>query len=401
MLMASLLVLQAHAEPAALIVSPTNIHRRIHSQNPELITARLRVAEACGRLAQAGKPANPELEIGLEHNARFREGRLEIGISQRFPVTDRLRLEKQLSTAELKAAEAEVREVERQLVAQARSLLVRILAGRQGRELLREQAALAKAFAASLSESASKGEGSPVEAGQARVEAASLAAAIRQLDAGEVALVGELKPLLGMRAGEPLQVGGTLAAPALPAAADDPSRRPDYQAAAWTAQAASTAVSLEQARRYDDVEGGLFAAAERSEDLPRGFENEAILGLRFKIPLPLRNRNEGAIQEAEARKLRLEQQVDALGRSIRLEAETARAEMNEWLRLFNEIGETLLPLAAEQADRAESARLGGQGDLQDVLRAREKHLQLSSARLDALREFHLARIRFEAAMGGQ
>ena len=124
---------------------------------------------------------------------------------------------------------------------------------------------------------------------------------IRQLDAGEAALVGELKPLLGMRPGESLSVGGTCRNPSLPAAAADPSRRPDFQAAKLDALAAAQGVALEQARRYDDVEGGLFAGAERTEDAPDGYDNEAIIGLRFKIALPFWNKNEGAIQEAEAK----------------------------------------------------------------------------------------------------
>lgn len=388
------------AEPA-VVVTPGNIADRVRSQNPDLAAARLRISEAVGRMTQAGRLDNPELEFGIEHNARFREGRFEIGFSQRFPVTDRLRLEKEITLVELKAAEAEVREVERQLTAKARESLVKVLATRQRRELLREQSAVASQFADFLGETAAKGEGSPIDAGQARIEAASLTTELRQLDAGEVALAGELKPLLGMRAGEALQVSGTLAAPALPAVAVDPAKRPDYQAAALNAQAAATAVSLEQARRYDDIEGGLFAAAERTEDAPEGFENEAIIGLRLKFALPLWNKNEGAIQEAEARKERKEKEVIALGRGIHLEAEAARAEMNEWLRLVTEIDDHLLPLAGEQTTLAETAYRNGQGEIQSVLRARERSLQLAAAKLDALREFHLARIRHEAALGGQ
>lgn len=386
------------AEPA-VVVTPGNIADRIRSQNPELAAARLRIDEAVGRMTQSGRLDNPELELGLEHNSRFREGRFEIGFSQRFPVTDRLRIEKEITQTELKAAEAEVREVERQLVAKGRELLVKVLATRQRRELLREQSDVAKDFADFLGESAAKGEGSPLDAGQARLEATSLTTELRQLVAADAALTGELKPLLGMRAGEALQVSGQLAAPILPAIPLDPEKRPDYQVAALNAQAAATAVSLEQARRYEDVEAGLFAAADRSEDAPKGLENEAIIGMRLKFALPLWNKNEGAIQKAEARKRRKELEVVALGRGIQLEAEANRAEMDEWLRLVTEINDTLLPLASEQTTLAETAYRNGQGDIQSVLRARERYLQLSATQLDALREFHLARIRYQSALG--
>ena len=383
----------------SVLVTLDSIGGRIRSQNLDLAAARLRIQEALGRMNQSGRLSNPELETSLEHNSRFREGKLEVGFSQKFPVTNRLQLEKDVSLTELKASEAEVREVERQIIAKAREAVVKVLATRQRRELLREQVGVSKQFADFLTEVAAKGEGSALDAGQAKLEATSLSIEIRQLDASETALVGELKPLLGMRLGESLSVSGSLPGPSLPSIAADPSSRPDFQAAKLSAQAAAQGVALEQARRYDDVQGGLFAAADRTEDAPNGYDNEAIIGLRFKIALPFWNKNEGAIQEAEAKQQRTEKEAIALSRGIRLEAEAAHAEMAEWAKMIAEIDDTLLPLADEQSKLAEDAYRKGQGEIQSVLRSREKRLQLSAAKLDALREFHLARVRHESSLG--
>lgn len=390
-------VASVHAE-SSLIVTLASVGNRVRSQNPDLAAARFRIQEALGRMNQAGRLDNPELETSHEHNPRFREGKFEIGFSQRFPLTGRLQLEKDVSLTELKSSEAEVREVERQLVGRARESIVKILASRQRRELLREQSRVSAEFAKFLSDTSAKGEGSPLDAGQAKLEAASLSMEMRQLDAAEISLAGELKPLLGMRPGEALSVGGFLPEPSLPAAHADPSRRPDFQAAKLDAHAAAQGVAFEQARRYDDVEGGIFAAAERTEDAPEGYDNEGIVGIRFKIPLPLWNKNEGAIQEAQAKQQRKEKEAIALSRNIRLEAEAARAEMEEWAKMIGEINGTLLPLADEQATLAETTFRSGQGEIQSVLRSREKRLQLAAARLDALREFHLARVRHETAL---
>jgi len=386
------------AEPT-VVVTLESVGDRVRSQNPDLAAARLRIQEAVGRMNQSGRLSNPDLETAFEHSTASGEGKFEIGLSQRFPVTGRLQLEKDVSLTELKASEAEVREVERQFIAKAREAVVNVLATRQRRELLREQIGVSKEFADFLSGIAAKGEGSAIDASQAKLEATSLSMEIRQLDASETALVGELKPLLGMRPGEALSVSGTLRSPSIPSIAADPASRPDFQAAKLNAQSAAQGLALEQARRYDDVEGGLFAAAERREDAPEGYENDAMIGLRFKVALPFWNKNEGAIQEAEARKERKEKEVIALGRGIRLEAEAARAEMAEWMRLVGEIDGTLLPLADEQSKLADDAYRNGQGEIQSVLRSREKRLQLSAARLDALREFHLARVRHESALG--
>lgn len=387
------------AEPS-LVITLAGVTERVRAQNPDLAAARLPIGEAMGRMKQAGRLKNPELETSVGQNTDFREGMLELGFSQRFPVTGRLGLEKEISATHLKAAKMEVREVERQLVARAKTSVIRVLAFRQRRELLRNQIALASEFSEKLSAASQKGEGSVLDAATARLEAAGLSVQIRQLDAEEAAAVGELKPLLGMHAGEPISVGGFLDQPVLPSNVVNPARRPDFLAATLEVDAARQGIDLQQALRYDDVEAGLFAAAERTEDAPNGYDNEGIVGFRFRIPLPLWNKNEGAIEEAQATHERRKLEATALSRQIRLEAESDRAQMIEWAKLIRELDETLLPLAAEQSKAADEAYAQSLTDIQTVFRSREKNLQLAATRLDALREFHLALIRHEASRGG-
>jgi hypothetical protein len=56
-------------------------------------------------------------------------------------------------------------------------------------------------------------------------------------------------------------------------------------------------------------------------------------------------------------------------------------------------------LAEAHVSAAETAFRSGQGDLQAVFRSREKRLDLANSRLDALRQFHLARVRHDATLG--
>jgi cobalt-zinc-cadmium efflux system outer membrane protein len=67
--------------------------------------------------------------------------------------------------------------------------------------------------------------------------------------------------------------------------------------------------------------------------------------------------------------------------------------------LAHETRDKLLPLVIEQTDKLEKAYEQGQTNLLTILRAREQRLQLEAAALDAVRDFHLARIRYEAATG--
>lgn len=398
LLACALTVAHLHAQ-TSLVVTLASVRDRVRAQNPDLAAARLHIAEARGRLKQSGRLDNPELESTFQHNPDFNEGGVILEISQRFPLTRRLQLEKDVSLTELQAAEVEVENIARRISAEASAALVEILAIRQRRELLERQGQLTRELAETLQQAAEKGEGSPLDAGQARVETLRTTTATRQLDATEAAAIGKLKPLLGMRVNENLIVSGKLPDIALPRSAADPENRPDYRAAKLETLAAAQNVALEQARRIDDVEGAFFTGIDRTEDAPDGRSSEGIVGVRFKIALPFWNKNEGKIEEAQARQTRKRLETTALGRSIELEAEAALAEMREWAAIADEITTRLLPLAADQVQKTAAAYQAAQSDLQSVLRAREQHLQLADSHLDALREFHLARVRHSAATG--
>lgn len=382
----------------SLVLTLDLLANRIHRQNPDLAAARVRIQEALGRVRQAGRLANPELQLSVEHNKDFNEGRVELGFSQRFPVTDRLRKEKSLSLTNVTIAETEVLEFERQLVAQARTVLLEVLAIRERRGLMEAQIKVNDDLAAAIRQAAAKGEGSLLEAGQAGIESARVSAELRQLDAREAGLVGSLKPLLGMAPNQGLVVTGKLPPMIIPPQGGS-SARPDLQTAKLEIGAAAQSVALEKSRRYGDVEAGVFTAAERTEDVPIGRKSEGLLGFQLKIPLPWWNKNEGGIEEAEALHQRKQLEHRALARNINLEVEAARSEMQKWAELVDDITNRLLPLADEQAANTESAWRNGQADFQAVLRARDQRLELAATRIDALREFHLASARHQAAIG--
>ena len=385
------------AEPAP-VVTLEGIPRLVHSSNPDLAAARFIIDEAIGRMRQAGRLENPDLEIGSHYNGTSRERGIQVALSQKFPVTHRLQWEENLGATGAEAARQEIREVENQLIGEARTAMVRILALRQRKDLIVQQSALSRELADFISDAAERGEASRIHAGQALLEASRLTTESRQLDAEERRILGELKPLLGMEPGAPLHVSGTLPELLIPDGADA-TQRPALDIARLAMTAAELEAAIEQSKRYGDVTAGIFAAAERNIDQPGGAENEGIIGLRVTIPLPFWNRNEGNIDAAEARAERRRKEVLALNRNILLEAESTRAEMLEWAKIAAEISGTLLPQADGQTDIAEKAWREGQIDLLTVFRAREQRLQLAVTRLDALRNFHLARVRHETALG--
>ena len=381
------------AQPGT-IVTLSNIGERVRRDNPNLKAARFRIDEALGKLRQSGRLENPELESEAEHDAGFDFGRIEVGLMQKFPVTNRLHLEKDLGATQVQAAQAEIREITNRLVGEASQALIQVLTIREREKLLAEQANLAGELANFISEIAERGEASSLDAGQARLEAARFLTQSRQLAATEQQAIGVLKPLLGIPPGETVHVSGSLPPLRLPDGVDQIGR-PAAEIARLAVVAAEQQAEIERTKRYGDVRAGFYVGA---EDIGTS-GNEGIVGVRFSIPLPFWDKNEGNIEAAEAKAKRRRQEVTALDQNIRLEAEAARAEMLEWAKLARETEQTLLPQADEQTERSEQAWRNGQGDLLSVLRAREQRLELAAARLEALQNFQLALVRYRTALG--
>jgi cobalt-zinc-cadmium efflux system outer membrane protein len=141
------------------------------------------------------------------------------------------------------------------------------------------------------------------------------------------------------------------------------------------------------------------ATEERSEDAPEGFDRDTFVGMSFALPLPIWNNNSGRVQEAVAAATRAELEIRALALAINAEAIVARDTMAVLQKLVTSLQNDLLPTASKIEERLRTSYSTGQTTLVEVLRARDRRLLLDRQRTDALRDYHLARVRYDAATG--
>ena len=365
--------------------------------NPALASARLGVEEARGRLRQSGRLSNPEVELEFNRNARSRESDARLALVQRFPITGRLRYEKAVSRAQLAAAEFEVRDGERKLEAEVRGLAVKLIALHEQRDLRSNQIANVRELSEFLRKSAEAGEGPLTDALQVELESRQLEIENLQLAAEEAALLGELRVLLGAPPGGSLAVKGRLTPPVLPAHSDGGSQRPDLLAAQLRVDAARFTVKEQQARRVEDIGAGLSFTQERTIDDPNPLQTERIVGFRVSVPLPLWNRNAGRIHEANAALARADREMTAMQWSAVGETMAAREAMKVYAKILTTLDGTALPQAKQIEEQLSSGHSSGHTPLSEVLRTRARRLELQRQRLDALRDFHLAHIRYVSA----
>jgi cobalt-zinc-cadmium efflux system outer membrane protein len=172
--------------------------------------------------------------------------------------------------------------------------------------------------------------------------------------------------------------------------------RPDYQLARARSDAAATSVALAKARKWDDWSAGLTGGPEYQR-INGDAQTTGYAGIRLSVPLPFWNRNEGEIAAAGAAAVRAREELAALGVEIAAEAATARREMEVLAATAGRLTRTLLPAAAEQTAKLEKSWQAGEVPFAVFLRAREQQLEMQAMGLDLRRDYHLARIRFEAA----
>ena len=370
--------------------------------NVDLEAARLTVAEARGRLFQAGRLSNPEVEAAIRPHVNGRERLGEFGITQRFPLTARLRVAKDVSKFGLAAAEAEVANAERLLAGDVRTAVTQSLVLAARMNLRRRQQSNSVELAEFARRTAVAGEGPGIDVLQLDLETGQHAVRLKGLEAEANVFQARLRPLLGIAEEEGPSFSGSLEEPrTLPPAPEVlERRRPDQAAAAARSRAAQEAARLARTGKWEDAGLGLFGEIDRNEDGPFGLQTDHRVGIRLSVPLPLWNRNRGRIGEASANARRVALEAEALDRRVRAEIASADSEMRGAFAALRGITDRLLPQALTIEDRITRARAEGQASFTDLLRARERRLELESARIDALAGYHLAATRLLTAVGG-
>ncbi|GAB4166108.1 MAG: TolC family protein [Terrimicrobiaceae bacterium] len=392
------LVSSSHGADGQIEVGFDNIARLVSERNREIHAMRQLVSEAQGRLRASGRLSNPELETEMAGGQDF-EGRLSVGFHQRFPVTSRLRLERQLSGLEVEAARLEVRQRERELETAARLAFVDWVTAKEARAVELRQAEAAREFAKSLEGASGSGLVSQMDSEQAAFEAETRAVAAQALEIPEIEAHGRLCTLLGVPEGTELSFRGGLELPAKAPAARPPAGRPDLALAEMAVQAGATEVSLARASAWEDVMVGLFAEGERFRDEPEGLEPEALLGIRFSVPLPLWQSVGGRVAEKEAALHRKEGQVDALRLAVANEVASAHRVMSGHLRIASGMKKKLLPSAHKQLAGAEDACRRGEVGVQAVFRARDAVIEAEKSALAARRNYFQSHTLWLAALG--
>ncbi len=377
---------QAFGGPEEVSLARANALAR--QKNPDVLAARADVAQAQAQLLIARQVQNPALSASTSKiptdsggavtplgNGLFdRSYDTVIAVSQLVEVGGK-RKERRLSAeASLAFARARLRNAERTVSA----AVARAYAGAL---LARETAAIARQTAESLAKSAElatarfdAGEISAADrlqieiaAGRFRADALSAEGAARAALVGLATLLDEPADIAGLKLSDTLAGLAAQAAqapPLLPAAGDRSpiDSRPDVESAAKGVEKADAERALQIAFRIPDPTF-LVQYEREPPDRPNS------VGLGVALPLPLFNRNTGAIRAAEASRDAARVELARVRARAAAELETAKLNVDTALARSRELAGNLLPKAVKVRETVAYAWTAGGASLLELLEA--------------------------------
>ena len=401
----------APSNPLAEMTADDLVKRAIE-QNGELQAARQMIAEARGRWRQAGLKANPMLETSGTQAVTSPDNNQMIGIELPLELKGRRQARVDVAAREIEMREAEVRDFERRLIAEARMKYAEAIAAARNLKLAEDQLKLARESHRLTVARVDAGRSAPLEQNLLFVEVSRVEAMrIGTESRAEVALL-ELKKIIGMSPEEALLLRDEFAAVQQPLAQSEVIsqtllKRPDLVAAR---AAESLAVAqLEQACVEGRVDASIFANYARMSFGygVRGFNDAGALApvtgvfhnLTFgiKLALPTRNKNQGAIEAAaatiEAARLRRE----FAEKVARNEVVAAYLRFNRAGQAMNVYSENVLKNAARNLDVIRQAYELGQKTVLDYIAEQRRYVEIETGFTELLKEYFDARVEIERA----
>jgi outer membrane protein TolC len=359
--------------------------------NSDMDVARANAAVTDAAIKTAAMKPNPSVgaDAGYETAA---ESPYLLGFDFSLPVETAGKRGYRIAEAEhlSSASRIQVAETAWTVRSRVRQALVDLLFAQRTAAALRHQEALQSTYADLLEARFRAGEIPLPEVTAARIDLTNIRQVLRtaegQMATAHAALAGAIGiPLSGLadKTMNWAKVDEPTAPASLPASnirASAVENRLDVQHALEQYEAAQSRLQLEVARQVPDIDLGPGYAYE---------EGVHLISLRLGTVLPLRNRNEGPIAEAEAQRKAAGAQLLATQSRVIAESDKALAQYEAAYAVFEE-AEHSTQQAEQQRQTANQWLKAGEADQLTAISADIQAAVAERARLDALHQSQLA-----------
>jgi outer membrane protein, heavy metal efflux system len=394
--------------------SSSDLVQRALSSNAEISAVRLDIQRGRARLRQAGLRPNPTIDFE-QTTGRFTGsiGERETIVAFALPLELGGKRQRRIDLArvELEAAEAEVADRERRLIADVRTAYAEAMAALRELEITENLNNLDIQTARIVEARVTEGESAPLESNLLRVEVDRLKARRALVEGRLQAAMLRLKTLAGIPASEPLRLGEDLVAPGVPeppfsveAAVDIALRtRPDLRLARLTEEAAQAGLRLARAQATPDVTAFSKYTVNRSifDSTPVGVlrDRDKLLSFGVSISIPVLNRNQGAKSEAEAAIAQSRKRREFVETVVRSEVASAYARYEAAQSAMATLETGVLARSAENIRSIRGAYEIGAFRVTDLLVEQRRYVDSQREFIEAMAERYRALADLQSAIG--
>lgn len=384
------------AASAMAAVAPLTLQDAIQyavMHHPSLRESALGVEASNAAIRQAGLRPNPELEVQSENIARG-DQTVSLWLSQPLELGGKRERRVALATADRSLAELEWEKQRARVVAEVRHAFMRALIWRQRVALHKENLEVMTTWAASVKQRVDVGKSSPLEGERARLTQLAAADALQRAEREWSIAMNELAVRLGRD--EPVRIS--------PAGIDS-SLLPRWERVQETLAASPQARWLEVIVMQKDADYQLqLSVAQPDIRLSAGLQNDRASGangvlLGLAIPIPIQNRNQGAIAQASLRVQQARLQAASARRELEMSALAAWERLRglqKTIRLYDDV---LIPGADQAFAKAREGYALGKFAFLDVLDAQRGLVEARTQQGAALLDYIDAEAQLEALLG--
>ena len=377
--------------------------------NKDLQVARYAIAVGQARLLQAGLPPNPRIDLSRATDVLFKndgEYTNSVGISQQFPVAGRLMRQKDVARADIAIAEAEIAEAQRRIAGEIAADVYRMLVIDQQIQSRKDLAAIEENLAKTTRDRFKVAEVSELEVNTVQLDLKRLAQEQALLQGQRQSFEIALNKLLGRADTIPVAIAEPLPKIDTPLPdlkllqAQALETRPEVSGARLAIEKAQAQRALARAERWEDWTVGLGVQQDKSVidgATPQSRDRAIVLSL--SIPLPLLNKNQGLIAEAQASEDQAGARIEALRLGITAEVVTAYADVSNLRSSLEGSQKDLLPVSARNVRLAQKGYREGLVSVVEVVQAQRQQGELNATYLTTLDQYLQALVRLRTATG--
>lgn len=366
-----------------------------------IFDAERRLADA--RIISALAIPNPELEfetedlLGSGEYEGFQSAVYNLGLSQLLELGGKRRQRTEVAKSVKASEELRFEAARREVMLETTRRFVSALAAQDSEDTARQNLSIAGETVESVKGQQEGGRGSILDVGQSELGLREAQLQLESARSRTRLACQQLASLWGDSTPDFDRVSGKLNPPGKihPDLATLEEKLDDHPLMAMARSGIKTAeqeLSLQERLRQPDLNLGLAWRRDSTVD-----DNAVVIN--FSLPLPLWNRNEGGIAEAEAGIARSEALVKQARQELAATLAEAVARLDIARAQFELVSDRMMPVAAKHHEAvAEGYRLGRISYL-ELLEARRSLTQVRGQRIEMLSAYHEARIEIEALTG--